>query len=212
MMNPVYAIVLLSVLGFSQAEKKLKVSLYYESLCGGCTDFIRTQLHPVYSQFADYLELDIVPFGNAQYEKVGKKWIFKCQHGPQECYGNVIHACALASNPLKTALDFIYCSEGQADRVSDETFQKCATEVGIKFEDLKHCTETEGDSLIVANAKKSAKVGYSWVPFVTFNDEYDEDVSKEAQEDLKGLVCKYFADKPPKGCPSPKVVPSVCRA
>nr|CAI5824769.1 unnamed protein product [Callosobruchus analis] len=66
MMNLVYIIVLLSVLGFSQAADKLKVSLYYETLCPGCNYFIQNELYPVYSQFEEYLFLEMVPFGNAE--------------------------------------------------------------------------------------------------------------------------------------------------
>nr|CAI5824770.1 unnamed protein product [Callosobruchus analis] len=212
MMNLVYIIVLLSVLGFSQAADKLKVSLYYETLCPGCNYFIQNELYPVYSQFEEYLFLEMVPFGNAEYKYTKKKWELICQHGPQECYGNVIHACALDLNPPKTALDFINCCEGQDNRTSDATFQKCAKEVGIEFEDLKYCSVARGDSLQLANANKSQKVGFTWVPFITINDKYDEDASYDATTDLKGVVCKHFADKPPKGCPQPKNETSVCRA
>lgn len=33
----------------------------------------------------------------------------KCQHGPHECYGNKVHACAIEKHPQKQWLDFIYC-------------------------------------------------------------------------------------------------------
>ncbi|VEN33588.1 unnamed protein product, partial [Callosobruchus maculatus] len=65
MVNLVYIVVLLSVLSFCQAAKKLKVSVYYETLSEGCGNFTQNQLHPVYSQFEDYLELDMVPWGFA---------------------------------------------------------------------------------------------------------------------------------------------------
>nr|CAH7740314.1 unnamed protein product [Callosobruchus chinensis] len=168
---------------FFQAAEKLKVSLYYETLCPGCVEFVQKQLLPVYNEFEDYLQLDIVPFGNADYEKVGKKWKFTCQHGPDECYGNVIHACV------------------------------CAKKAGIKFEEIKHCSKTRGDEIQLANAKKSKSVGYRWVPFVTFNDKFDEDVSMKATDNFKEFVCKHFPDNPPKGClPPQKAQISVCRA
>ncbi|VEN59993.1 unnamed protein product [Callosobruchus maculatus] len=211
MMNTVSIIVLLSALSLSQAADKLKVSLYYESLCGGCGDWIRTQLHPVYSEFEDYLEIDLVPWGFSMVDRVGNKIDFWCQHGPEECYGNMIHACALDSNPPKTALDFINCCEGQANSTSDAAFQKCSKEVGIEFKDLKHCSETKGEQLQVKNAEKS-KYRYNWIPFVTFNEIYDEAECLHALENLKEVVCKHFADNPPEACAPPKNVSSVSRA
>ncbi|VEN33589.1 unnamed protein product [Callosobruchus maculatus] len=145
-------------------------------------------------------------------DRVGNKIDFWCQHGPEECYGNMIHACALDSNPPKTALEFISCCEGQENRTSDETFQKCAKEVGIKFEDLKHCSKTKGTVLQLENARKSDNVDYGWVPYITFNDKDDKYVSSDAEEHFKDVVCKLFADKPPKGCLPPMNKTNVTKA
>nr|CAI5860154.1 unnamed protein product [Callosobruchus analis] len=93
-------------------------------------------------------------------------------------------------------------SKNELSLIQDH-LSKCAKVVGIKFENLKQCSETKGDSLQLANAKKSTSVGFPWVPFITFNDELNRDVSAEAVKDLEGLVCNYFGDKPPKGCPPP---------
>ncbi|CAH1971378.1 unnamed protein product [Acanthoscelides obtectus] len=195
-MKLVCSIILLSILSSSQAADKLKVSLYYESLCPGCRYFIQHQLYSVYTQFANYLELDMVPFGNAEFRKVGNKWQFDCQHGPKECYGNIIHACSLNSSTTTAALGFIACCEGQQDSTSDQTFQKCASRTGLNFKDLINCKETIGDDLLAANGEKSQKVGYGWVPFVTFNDKFDEAISNRATEDLKSVVCEYLANIP----------------
>ncbi|VEN40674.1 unnamed protein product [Callosobruchus maculatus] len=205
-MNLVYVIALLSVLSSSQAAYKLNVTIYYETLSPECSMFIQSQLHPVYSKFADYLRLDMVPFGivKSKFDEETQRWTFACEHGPDECYGNVIHACALDLNPPKTALDFINCCERQANPATDEAFQKCAKEIGINFEDLKRCKETTGYRHQVANAKKSRKIGLSTVPFITLNDKRDDDLNSEACQDFEGFVCKQLADNPPKGCQSLK--------
>ncbi|CAH2001815.1 unnamed protein product [Acanthoscelides obtectus] len=198
------------------AAHKVKVSLYYEALCGGCSYFIHSQLKPVYKELKDHVQLDLVPFGNARFRKVGSKWQFMCQHGPEECYGNIIHACALDSSPVEVALDFIACCEGQKFVTSDKTFQKCSKKAGLKFEDLKKCKETKGDDLLAAYGKRSKPVGYPWVPFITINDKYDENVSMNAMYDLKSVLCEHLKDDPPKAC-SKKTIDavdeiSVCRA
>ena len=69
--------VILAVLGFSEAglvlakadaeAPSVKLSVYYESLCGDSIRFITTQLYPTWKHFADdqTLQLDLVPFGKA---------------------------------------------------------------------------------------------------------------------------------------------------
>ena len=46
----------------------VKVSLYYESLCPGCRQFIHTQLYPTFQKLSSsgILEVELVPYGNAQ--------------------------------------------------------------------------------------------------------------------------------------------------
>ena len=40
------------------------IEVYYEALCGGCMDFITTELHPTYMQFKRYLSVQFYPYGN----------------------------------------------------------------------------------------------------------------------------------------------------
>ena len=51
--------------GLGYSTPKVKLSLYYESLCGGCKQFITEQLGPNYPKFAKYLDVELNPYGNA---------------------------------------------------------------------------------------------------------------------------------------------------
>lgn len=44
----------------------LKITLFYEAYCPDCQDFIIEQLYPAYLKLADYIDLDLVPFGNVK--------------------------------------------------------------------------------------------------------------------------------------------------
>jgi len=48
--------------------KPVKITLYYESYCPGCSDFITTQWYPTYIKLkgTGILELELVPFGNTK--------------------------------------------------------------------------------------------------------------------------------------------------
>ena len=66
---------ILAVLGSSEAglvlaeaeAPSVKLSVFYESLCGDSIRFITNQLYPTWKHFADdqTLQLDLVPFGKA---------------------------------------------------------------------------------------------------------------------------------------------------
>ena len=43
------------------------IQVYYEALCGGCMDFITTELHPTYMQFTKYLNVQFYPLFSRAY-------------------------------------------------------------------------------------------------------------------------------------------------
>ncbi|VVB01375.1 unnamed protein product [Arabis nemorensis] len=79
---------------------KVKLNLYYESLCPGCQEFIVDGLVKVFdSDLHTITDLTLVPFGNA---KISDNLTVACQHGEEECKLNAIEACAIKTwpNPL----------------------------------------------------------------------------------------------------------------
>lgn len=36
----------------------------------------------------------MIPFGNCKINKTGDRYYFGCQHGEEECNGNIIETCA----------------------------------------------------------------------------------------------------------------------
>jgi hypothetical protein len=48
----------------------MKVSVYYETLCGDSKRFIKTQLYPVKkSSLGQYFDVELVPYGKAMVKK-----------------------------------------------------------------------------------------------------------------------------------------------
>ena len=74
---------------------------------------------------------------------------FQCQHGPAECQGNMVHACAteVVQSP-SLVLKYIKCMIG--DNYSPlEAGERCANSVGIAWEKIERCvTGTEGHGLL----------------------------------------------------------------
>lgn len=51
-------------------NQTLRITLLYESLCPDCQEFILGPLHDIYIHFKNYIELELVPFGNAKFDEV----------------------------------------------------------------------------------------------------------------------------------------------
>ncbi|KAJ8274025.1 hypothetical protein COCON_G00086500 [Conger conger] len=98
----------------NRAESSVEVGLYYESLCPGCRMFLVKQLFPTWIMLQDIMNVQLVPYGNAQESFDGKKYKFTCQHGEDECLGNMIEACVLNITG-SVAFPIIFCMESAFD-------------------------------------------------------------------------------------------------
>ncbi|KAK4744268.1 hypothetical protein SAY87_010580 [Trapa incisa] len=100
---------LLGPISVSSTEK-VTVSLYYESLCPYCANFIVNSLVKVFQKgLNSVVHLRLIPWGNSWIQSNGS---FSCQHGPDECLLNTIQACAINIYPnVNQHFRFVYCIE-----------------------------------------------------------------------------------------------------
>ena len=47
-------------------DSKVKMTLYYESLCPFCDKYIVEQLYPTFQKLGRHIDLDYIPYGNAK--------------------------------------------------------------------------------------------------------------------------------------------------
>lgn len=169
----------------------VNVSLYYESLCPGCRQFLVTQLMPTFIMLQDIMNIELVPYGNAQ-EKPDQTFV--CQHGEDECLGNMIETCLLHTFGLDAA-PIIFCMESAVDVL--KAAQPC---LGIyrpelTWDKLMECVKgDQGKKLMHENAVKTnaLKPPHEYVPWITINGEHTEELQNKAMSSLFSLVCSLY--------------------
>ena len=126
-----------------------------------------------------------------------KLWQFACQHGSDECWGNLLHTCLINQRPkTDDHLPFILCME--ANNVDDiqTAAEKCGPQYNVSIDAIESkCMYTkvgnyqEHDMAVKTNALNPP---HKYVPWVTLNGEHSEDIQKQAESDLVGLICKTY--------------------
>ncbi|KAF2896205.1 hypothetical protein ILUMI_09964 [Ignelater luminosus] len=194
--------VLLGVFFFCQISGDgLMVTLFYESLCPGCQEFITKQLYPAYPKLEAYITLDLVPYGNIQRTYQNGTWEFECQHGPKECTINKLEACGLAkSEDMGHKLEFVYCVESSAENQADvNTIAKCASKIGLPDSEILQCAlGQEGNTLLGLLGDKQNLIApnHKYVPWLEFNYKHDEKTCEDALTNFLKTVCTLLNDKP----------------
>lgn len=116
---------------------------------------------------------------------------FECQHGPQECEGNVVHACALAKYSPADAAAFINCSMAVFN--SPITDPGCASSLGLNYTKVEECANKswEGKTLLAANGIRTHDLQPTlyYVPWILIDNEFTTENLDLAQRNLMGLLC-----------------------
>ncbi|XP_061797647.1 gamma-interferon-inducible lysosomal thiol reductase [Nerophis lumbriciformis] len=184
-----------------QTAEVVKLEVYYESLCPDCIFYITQVLYPTWLLLQDIFSVSLLPFGNAQEKPDGSKFMFKCQHGEQECLGNTIQACLL--NMSDNAFLIIFCMEASTDVIAAAKSCVGLYSPQLSWERLMSCVNgDEGNQLMHQNALKTQALvpPHRFVPWVTVNGEHTDDLQRKATTSLFTLVCSMYKGVKPVVC------------
>eukprot|EP01097_Dermamoeba_algensis_P002978 TRINITY_DN2190_c0_g1_i1.p1 TRINITY_DN2190_c0_g1~~TRINITY_DN2190_c0_g1_i1.p1 ORF type:complete len:229 (-),score=39.45 TRINITY_DN2190_c0_g1_i1:43-729(-) len=188
-----------------QSYPPVSVELYFESLCPYCRELITGGLWTAWEAHGikEILNLTFVPYGNAHRTCSGGSGgcTFVCQHGPNECAGNILDTCAikLLKSPHKW-VPFIKCVEDAGDPSAGS---KCASLLKVDWNSLNKCiTTAQGNDFEREMGEKtdSLSPSHNYVPWVVLNGVHTEDINRQAEDDFLGLVCKTYTGPKPQGC------------
>ncbi|MGH0160868.1 UNVERIFIED_CONTAM: hypothetical protein FKN15_040160 [Acipenser sinensis] len=184
----------------SQSEAPVQVSLYYESLCPGCRGFLVMQLFPTWILLMDIMNVTLVPYGNAQEKFDGKQWQFTCQHGEEECLGNMIETCIMDSlGDADKYFPVLFCMESSQDVIKSGEACLKLYEPTVQWESIMTCVKgDQGNKLMHANAQLTDALNpaHQYVPWVTLNGEHTDAMQDKAMSSLFNLVCSTYKPQP----------------
>lgn len=188
---------------------KVNFGVYYETLCPDSIEFIASQLSPTFFKIGSIINLELVPYGKAKEKQVQSKWEFTCQHGPDECLGNLIQTCGIhILGNLSEIYPFVDCME-QSGLFPDKSGPMCAKKFGVDYKAILNCVNGPlGNKLEHQMAVKTDKLypPLTSVPWVTLNGVHTNEIQKEAETDLQRLICDTYTGTKPKACQQDKAV------
>jgi interferon gamma-inducible protein 30 len=149
-------------------------------------------------ELAAMVNFNLVPYGNAK-TTAGK---VTCQHGPTECLGNTIEACALDLMSHSNGVDFIVCfehslmSSPDPEAASKGCFAKRSW--GVSEDAVNTCYKGPQGSKLIAQAAAATDADHKYTPWVDVNGVHDP----AAEQNLKKSVCAALGASAPASCGS----------
>ena len=188
----------------AKKAKPVNITLYFESLCGGCQYFIQHQYYPAFKSIGSIMNVHLVPYGNADETKKGGKWVFTCQHGKEECIGNLIETCAIHFYPNASVyFPFIHCIE-TSGKIPRKAAPSCAQKFGLDYSKIESCANGDlGNSLEHKMGLKTEALDpkQTYVPWITLEGVHTEKIQNQAENNLVKLICKtYKGSQKPQAC------------
>ena len=173
-----------------------KITIYMESLCPYCIQFITTSIKDFYEKVAkpNLAYIEIIPYGNAKevYDSTLGKYTFTCQHGDNECYGNLIMTCSLnILGRIKGQLNLICLLENiyNNNRNFDSTLEYCLNSEPIKLQEIKDCVNSDiGNIYQHQMAQKTGE--HKGVPWILVDGVYDEETNDKIWNSLIDYLCE----------------------
>ncbi|KAL5701834.1 hypothetical protein ACHQM5_027128 [Ranunculus cassubicifolius] len=179
------------------SNEKVKLDLYYETLCPACTNFMVNDIPKMFTNGLNLLvDFNLVPYGNARLNNGN----ITCQHGDYECKLNMVEACAIHAWPgTYKHYVFIYCLENLVVKNKYIEWESCYNKTGYDPKPITNCLNSSmGKQLVLkyANETASLRPPHRFVPWVVVNNvPLEEDFGK-----FMTFICNAYNGTTPEAC------------
>lgn len=207
----------------------VNVHLFYETRCPDCIEFINGTLAPLWrnKEMRSRLNITMNPYGNAMslpVEKVsaGYKWwhpettkdewayVHICQHGNDECLGNLIQTCAAGLAEQGQFMEMVFCMADRSGRGwgIEKSSYECMQKHNIDAKQVKECVESPQGNKLFADYGKitSAVEGRQGTPWVLING-----AALANPAELERTVCTHILVQEPTMGQEPYSGPESCK-
>lgn len=178
-------------------DGKIKITVGTTSGCGDTVRFISQQLVPAYELYAEFLDIEFVPWGRTRREPEGN---LTCQFGPNDCWANQLHRCSLhlLRGNQDAQVDYMSCEFSSPFPAFLQASYQCAEAAGLSVDEVDNCIASVSGSLEdAAEAASSIPMQIiNFVPYITFNDVIDVQAHGEARIDLTNLLASALDQTP----------------
>ncbi|KAK3913793.1 Gamma-interferon-inducible lysosomal thiol reductase [Frankliniella fusca] len=176
------------------------VEVYYEALCPDSRSFLLTELLPAYEKIPEAMNVHLIPYGKAKTTTSGNSFKFECQHGPQECLANKVHACGLKLIlNADTRVQYVTCMIND-NWNPEEAGSRCAKKYELDWDSIWECAKgNEGSKLLSLYGKKTDKLGsIDFVPTIALQGSTDKQPA--ILKNLFKEICTLYKDEKPEKC------------
>lgn len=175
-----------------------KIDVLIESLCPDSVKFIKNSFKTYFSNkdYGKLANVQFYPFGNGKEWKEGDKWKFECQHGENECYGNLIQTCALRKLQKEKAFNLMVCHYENIMN-NDQDFDKTTKQCLSNEEDrniVYTCVKGDEGNVFQHEVAQRSK-DHKFIPWVFVNGEYDRTKEREMQDNMVKFLCDMNKDR-----------------
>ena len=142
--------------------------------------------------------MQLVPYGRSKEKKKDGKWAFTCQHGKEECIGNLIETCAIHLYPNASVyFPFVHCISEASSSIPRKVAPLCAQKFKREYSKIEACVNGDlGNGLRHRMALKTQALN----PPKEY-EVHTEKIQIQAENDLIGLICKAYKGNPkPPAC------------
>eukprot|EP01084_Bolivina_argentea_P185143 319290_1 len=152
------------------------------------------------------VNISIYPYGNANERQSGGKWTFNCQHGANECNGNMVETCMinLAGFDQNQFMDFILQYEAKLRLSSSNPYATAKTvfdgiKTNVSWTDMQSCMGTSGakggkngNVFEHQMALWTAQTHHQYTPWITLNGKHSDDIQNSCTSSTLQCTCNVY--------------------
>jgi len=204
---------------------KVKIEVHYETKCPDCEAFLGGPFYDIWQnkEMRERLDVKLVPAGNVYAipmaeisegyrfwhpESVNHEWAFMCQHGDEECFGNLVQTCVMNRTLPETYVPFVACMANSTTYGYgiEKGVYECLLQIpdapsNVAPDHIRACIATkDANELMYENIMLGQVRNISYVPWILIEDSHDIDTDVVDSSTLLAALCPRFSEPWPYRC------------